>query len=151
MDRRGFLKVLGIGTASAPLAAKAAFDAEISTVTGLGPVGAVGLGQYIPFESSGQPGAASNMTWAQQVTGVSEYIKIFGLPEVIEKSIRKESKYINSLDPDIACKKSWSMCVKIQHQRERNFQNKIKQIKNAGSFYQKKSVVEKLMGFQWPW
>lgn len=157
--RRGFLGFLGIGAAAGPLAAKAAADAAIGEVAGLAKLGglptsatlgqgAAMLGdrcspsvakmdQYIPYEDR----------W-RIVAGV---LKTTGVPDFVDREWRDRARHVACLDPDIACKRSWSMAVKIQTQRERNYQRLREVAESMPFFIDKKSAFEKLFGFAWPW
>ena len=116
------LKMLGAAPA-APLAAKLANDATLAQLTG---VNAGGLGGSSIAMPMGMPstdgkcvGPITNfMSYEEGLVAASKYTKAFGLPEFVERGYREQSRYVNSLDPDIANKKSWSMSVKIQSQRQ---------------------------------
>ena len=151
-NRRKFLSLLGIGAASAPLAAKAASDAIVAqgagmSLTGLGQAG-LGLptnyglpmvdeGPFIPYE--------------KRLLHAADYIKMFGLPKVIEEGFKDQAKCVLSLDPDIACKQSWSMSIKIMTQRQRNYDRLVERIKVSGWQERGKQTLKKALGFDWPW
>ncbi len=150
MKRRSFLALMG----AAPIAGKAAADAEIAksiglTMNGLGSAslglpgcapGSLGLeqsGQYIPYE--------------KRLVGAADYIKMFGIPETMEVQMRSDARSVFNLDPDIACKTSWSMSVKIMTQRQRNYSRAVERIKVAGWQERGRQTLTKLLGFDWPW
>jgi hypothetical protein len=148
-NRRRFLSLMGIGAASAPLAAKVAADAEIAKLAGISndTLASTGLGFY----GGGPPSDISGgLTHKQMLIGASDYIKMFGIPEVVEFELRDQSKWISSLDPDIACKKSWSMSVKLLEQRHRNYARAVERIKSTGWQQKKRSAIKTLLGFEWP-
>lgn len=152
-NRRRFLSLLGVGAASAPLAAKAAADAEISKLAGISnqALASTGIGMY----GSGPPGTqgtslGNGMSHQQMVIGASDYIKMFGLPEVVEFELRDQSKWISSLDPDIACKKTWSMSIKLLEQRQRNYDRLVERMKKSGWQQKKRSAIKTILGFEWP-
>lgn len=145
-NRRSFLGLLGVGTVSAPLAAKAAAEQEIASLTALagqcGPALASGSGLSIDSMPANNDGYIK----------MAEYLRIFGkLPEHIERDVRDRSRYVSVLDPDIACKKSWSLCVKIAAQRERNYANEIERYQKMGWYEQTAQSFTKKMGFRWLW
>jgi hypothetical protein len=151
-NRRSFLSLLGVGAAAGPLAVKAAADAEIGKLSGISynALASTGLGL-----AGGQPvpslyDAANGMSYSQQLINAAHYVKIFGLPEFVEFELRDQSKWINSLDPDIACKKSWSMSVKILEQRERNYQRAVDRMHRTGWQQEKRSAIKTILGFAWP-
>jgi hypothetical protein len=152
-SRRKFLSLLGVSTAAGPLAAKAAADTEIAKLAGISQaIANTGLGMY--GRSPGQPisnGQSGAMSYAQMAVGASDYIKVFGVPEVIEFELRDQSKWISALDPDLASKKSWSMSVKILEQRERNYKRAVERLEKAGWQQKKRSAIKALLGFEWPW
>lgn len=151
-NRRRFLSLLGIGAASAPLAAKAAADSEISALIGASRTGMVAIGGVTP--DGGLPsveGGQAIGAFESPYVKVHNYIKLFGVPEFIESNIRERSKNIYAFDPDIAVKKSWSMAAKIHEQRQRNYTRQIEQYSANGKHEMAQSAFKKLSGFQWPW
>ena len=152
-NRRKFLSLLGVGAASAPLAAKAAGDAQFAKDMGLHNF--AGLGSATMGLSSGGPPAECNpgpyIPYEKRLMGAADYIKIFGVPSSVEFRMRDEAKYVAHLDPDIACKQSWSMSVKIMTQRERNYQRSIERMRVAGWQERGRQSLKDLLGFDWPW
>lgn len=147
-NRRRFLSLLGVGAASAPLAAKAAADAEIAKLAN---IGAYGI-QVGGIELPGVPQALQQVySYEQTIVKASDYIKLFGIPDVIKQRIRDNSQYVHGLDVDLASKKSWSMAVKIQEQRTRNYNRQIKEMEAAGWKERGRQALQKTMGFTWPW
>jgi len=55
------------------------------------------------------------------------------------------------LIPDIACKRSWSLCVKIQEQRQRNYDSAMAYYRDLNSYGRAQAAFEKISGFKWPW
>ncbi len=96
-------------------------------------------------------GSQEAMSYERRLIGAAEYIKMFGLPEVIDFELRDRSRCINSLDPDIACKRSWSMSVKIMTQRQRNYDRELLRLEKSGWQHKSRSALSKLIGFEWPW
>jgi hypothetical protein len=145
-NRRRFLSLLGVGAAGAPLVAKAAADAEIAKLALNGnALSSMGLGMAAP-PAMMQDG----VTHQQMVIGASDYIKMFGVPEVVEFELRDQAKWISALDPDLACKKSWSMSVKILEQRQRNYERAVERLKKSGWQQKKRSAIKTVLGFEWP-
>lgn len=106
---------------AAPLAAKVVADEAIAEATGVKTFG------WFPNANpmSGPQGASSSGTGPLQEKPWVKALRFFksnGLPDWKLRSLRDEARSVHVLDPDIAAKKSWSMAVKIQEQRERNFQ-----------------------------
>lgn len=153
-NRRRFLSLLGVGAASAPLAAKVISDAEILNLTSARQAGALasgGMGLY----SGGQPAAEQVSSEAfvpheQRVIKAADYVKMFGLPKYVDAQLRDNAKYVHCLDPDIACKKSWSISVKIQEQRARNYQIGVARIQAMGWQERGRAQIKKLLGFEFP-
>ncbi len=149
ISRRGFATLLGLGPVVAPLAAKATVDKEIASLagmSGIAPAFEHGTGLY------GAPTPQCSMDYyAKTKIAASEYIKLSGLPEFVQESLRRQSQYVNALDPDIAAKRSWSMSVKILSQRERNLERGIEAL-HHGAWHSKRSMMFKtLTGWEWPW
>lgn len=152
-NRRKFLSLLGVGAASAPLAAKAVSDAEVFKLSGMSQqaLASTGLGMYGSSPpASSQTSSGPYVPHEQRLIQASDYIKMFGLPEVVEFELRDRAKWISSLDPDIACKKSWSMSVKLLEQRERNYQRLVERMKKQGWQQKKRSAIKTILGFEWP-
>lgn len=155
-NRRRFLSLLGVSAAAGPLAAKAAVDAQTlglvsPNMHSLAATG-MGLGAGMPAEIGSQTmgGNGPYLSHAEKLINASNYIKFVGVPEVVEAELRDQSKWIGTMDPDIACKRSWSMSVKILAQRERNYQRAIERMKRTGWQQQKRSALRTLLGFEWP-
>ena len=94
-------------------------------------------GPYVPYE--------------QRLIRAADYVKAFGVPEALEFEMRDRARQVGALDPDIACKASWSMSVKLMTQRERNYQREVERIHRSGWSHRKRSALTKLVGFEWPW
>lgn len=154
-NRRRFLSLLGVSTAAAPLAAKAALDESIARQTGLdligSRVGGMG-GMGAPASMSEQAkGYAQYLPYEDRVKKSVAWMKLVGFPDFMERQIRENSKWVQGLDPDIAAKRSWSMSVKIQEQRVRNYDRQRKSYEFHSENLVKKSFIEKTLGFEWPW
>lgn len=148
-NRRSFLGLLGIGAVSAPLAAKAAADAEIANLTGLRRTSLLAAGRS--SESYGIPMTAADGCINPYIRAHS-FIKTWGkLPDFVEDNVRERAKTVHYLDPDIACKRSWSMNAKIQEQRKRNFEYELSRYEYTGKYELAQSAFSKLTGWQWPW
>lgn len=109
--RRAFLRILGIAPVSAPLAAKAAADEAVARLAGV--VTAPGTGGAPGFQvlPDGKP------DWKAKIR---RYLAEQVVPEWFEEELRERNRHVGYLDPDLACKRSWSMSVKIATQRQRN-------------------------------
>lgn len=146
--RRKFLGYLGIGAASAPLAAKELADKQISDLVLRGEDAA-------PLARS----PTRRRYWheeneeerASQVAQALRWVKVHGIPEDMERRYRRDAQYVTALDPDIANKRSWSMAVKINEQRQRNYQNQVNEVLNEGSNKRNRKALEAITGFKWPW
>ena len=154
--RRKVLALLGVGAASAPLAAKAAADASMGSLTGMLPGGVSGFGNggslNLSHSSGGAPIADGLFVpYEKRLIGASDLIKLTGLPEVVEHQLRDNSPQVFTLDPDIACKRSWSMNVKIAEQRQRNYTRSVERIHQAAWSQRRFSAIKALLGFEWPW
>lgn len=149
-NRRRFLSLLGVSTAAGPLAVKAAAEVESASLMG---VVTTGLGGgYIPgrpAENASQDGGY--VAYEDRVIGVADYIKMFGVPKSIEETYKLNSQFVSALDPDLACKRSWSMCVKVQEQRQRNYQRQIEQLTQRGIQQRAFKTIKTVLGFDWPW
>ncbi len=153
LNRRRMLSLLGVGAASAPLAAKALADQEVGALIGSNRTGMLALGGM--SAEGGAPASVGQQmqggVWQSPSISSYKYIQAFGLPDFIEKNIRERAKNIYAFDPDIAVKKSWSMAAKIHEQRQRNYQRQIEQYSVNGKHEMAQSAFQKLTGFQWPW
>lgn len=100
--------------------------------------------------SSGPPCSDSTEDYSKRLLGASEYVRTFGFPEVLEFEMRDQARYVSTLDPDIACKTSWSMSVKIMTQRQRNYERNVERVMRSAWQQRGRSVVRKILGFEWP-
>lgn len=145
--RRRFFGLVG----TAPLAAKAATDAEIARLMGNGHPDGLGNAS-LGLSYGGPPGSAiAEMPYEKRIIGAADYIRMFGLPEQMEFELRDRARNVCYLDPDIAVKRSWSMAVKIMTQRQRLYDREIERMKRSGWMQRGRDGLKKLLGFEWPW
>ena len=145
LARRKFLQVFGVGAASAPLAAKAASDQAIQNLVGISQT-------VIPTTSIGAEARFSDSPddWHNQMDNAASWLRAGkALPDAVLEPLRREAEYIDGFDVDIASKKSWSMAAKVQEQRIRNLDRKIKSFE-TGSYKTVRAAAEKALGFKWP-
>lgn len=142
--RRGFFKTL----AAMPLAVKAAADKAMAEVSGLGHIDGLGAPSHFILGGGGIPAETVSKA-ASQTSVIRQWIKTFGLPEHEIDRFRDETRYVYSLEPDIACKRSWSMNVKILAQRQRNLERRIKQATKSLDFTLAKEQFQKLWGWDY--
>ena len=150
-SRRSFFALMGI----TQIAAKATVDAEIAKGAGMINWNGLGNGSLgLPYGSPGEPGQTADGTYVpyeKRLVGAADYIKMFGIPEIMEYELRDRSRSVNYLDPDIACKTSWSMSVKLMTQRQRNYEREILRIEKSGWQQRGRQTLKKFLGFDWPW
>ena len=113
-SRRSVLQLIGLSPVAAPLAAKAARDKAIGELSGITnmPYGA-------PMPGIGASPSLGQDDWKKKVL---RFLAEKAIPEWLDEELRERHKQVGFLDPDIACKRSWSMNVKIATQRERNIE-----------------------------
>ena len=143
IGRRRFLKLLGVGTASAPLAAKEMTEKQLASLTSL-------RGNYVPALAQGALNSPRMAEGLETFANMRAFIKIYGrLPKHVERQVHENSKHVHALDPDIACKRSWSLNVKIMTQQQRNYQHEVKRFESMGWFDEAQEQFEKTTGFRW--
>lgn len=147
-NRRRFLSLLGVSTAAGPLAAKAAAESEVANLMNIKALGSFGGTGSLP---NGAPGQTGGVSYSERLIGASEYVKMFGVPDAVAETLRLNARWINGLDCDIACKKSWSMSVKVMTQRQRNYDRCIEQLHKMGWRQKGLDKLKTIMGFEWPW
>lgn len=151
-NRRKFLSLLGVGVVASPLAAKQVLDESIAKQGGINLLGAAGTAYgYGPGAPSQPPSESNYLPYEDKIKKVVNYVKVFGLPDFLHQDFKQRSSWVDRFDPDIACKRSWSLSVKIQEQRARNYQRALNEFYNQGSILKDKSIVSKILGFAWPW
>ncbi len=100
------------------------------------------------------PGAGGQLiaeAASKRFGSVARHVALFGFPPHVEEAIRRNSKWVQLLDPDIAAKRSWSMSVKILTQQERNYQREIERMRELGWFEMAQEKFKNLVGFEWPY
>lgn len=140
--RRKFMSLVGAGAAASPLALKAVADDRIMQMTGA-QIAAPGF----MGPSGAPPDAASS--YNQRLISASEFINLFGLPSAVEAGLRRHS-WVGNLDPDLAAKRSWSMCVKFQEQRARNYARRVAEIHESAAHLRANALLKQTTGFDWP-
>lgn len=146
-DRRKFLKLLGVGTASAPLAAKQLIDAE--SLAGINKFGHLSSDRGVAeaVDNSVHVPSGRKDTLAEAANYLSKFGK---LPDHVEEYLRDEARSIERLDYDIAIK-CWSLSVKVATQCERNYQRALTRFRHGSSYAVAQRAFEAKTGFKWPW
>lgn len=154
IGRRSFLRMIGVGGVSVPLAAKAAVEAEVAALTTLAGHNATPMNRAVLGGGAGPPASGGY----GQTGGVSpqiqmaDYLKLWGsLPAHIERDVRERSKNVYHLDHDIANKRSWSLSVKIATQAQRNYDRDVQRYHHSGAYERAQGLFEKISGFRWQW
>jgi hypothetical protein len=149
--RRRFMALLGFGAASGPLAVKTAADAEIMQLTGTR-VAESAIGSLVSGAGgAGAPISPSPEIYAKSIIAASDYIRVMGLPAALDARLRDEARWNDRLDPDIACKRSWSMSVKFAAQRQHNYERALERMHTAAWHQRGRATLKTLLGFEWPW
>jgi hypothetical protein len=143
--RRKFFGLIG----AAPIAAKATSDAALGRAAGVSDISGIGNGSL--GLSYGAPAGDEAVPYAQRIIGAADYIKMFGVPDVMEFELRDRSRNVYCLDPDIASKSTWSMAFKITLQRQRNYERAVEQIDRSGWRSRGLGRLKQFLGYDWPW
>jgi len=143
-SRRRFLSVLG----ASPLAVKAAADEATAKLLHIDTSG-LGSRPGLPYDY-GRTAANVPTNADNPYAAAARFIRQFGIPEWFDKELRDRAAQVYTLDPDIACKRSWSLAVKIATQRERNYRRLLAEIDKAERIATGRAAVTKVIGY-WPW
>jgi hypothetical protein len=144
VGRRSFLGLF----AASPLAAKVAADKALADATGMIANGAAGMGNSSP--PFGNPAGASEVAPDIRRSRIADFFKRSGVPDWELDRIKRDSRFVYGLDPDIAALRSFSMNVKIGMQRERNVQRELERMKGQNVYEQMRDDFRKKHGF-WFW
>lgn len=147
LSRRNFTKFLGLAPMAAPLAAKAATDAQIAKLAGVATEAAPALQYSAGFGSPVQEVGDYN----KARIAAADYAKLMGVPDFVRDQLWRQAQYVGCLDPDLAAKRSWSMSVKIATQRQRNFERQLEVIQHSSWQARSSVAFKKLTGWDWPW
>lgn len=158
-NRRGFLRLLGIGAASAPVSALAAKQALTQNIASLTAVGGRTMSLSAGINRAGEPPTAGSSqavqglnSWVHPHIRMADYIRVFGrVPEHVDADMRERARNIFFLDPDIANKHSWSLSVKILTQQQRQYERELERYKRQGWHEKAQEQFSKLFGFRWSW
>ena len=127
--RRRFFALAG----ASPLAAKAAADKTISELTG---VATVGYG-------NGQPSAISEVSPDQyRFALLNPFTR-----RAIEELIYEQEHIVGRLDIDLASYKSFSMAAKVTFQRQRNVEQRMRDLTRDYSWNRLAGIARKALGF----
>ena len=145
-NRRKFIKMLGLGAASAPMAAQHMNAQQLSGIN-VGVASATSRG----IAEAAEDASEASKDEVNVMDRAASYLKSHGkLPDHVEKRMRDSASYIRNLDYDIAIK-CWSLSVKIQEQRDRNYQNELRRYREGTSYNAAQRAFEAATGFKWPW
>lgn len=143
--RRKFMSMVGVGAAASPLAVKRAADQAAMGLTG------------VKVSTPDRDAAGAVPEWEtsnnDKYLNTADFIQAFGLPEVIRREIWQEAgDRIYYLDPDLAVKRSWSLSVKFQEQRQRNYKRAIASIQERANEKRARALLKSTTGIDyWPW
>ena len=140
------MELLGFGAASAPLASKAVSEKEAMRLIGAEVIG--GGGDQHDLTA---PSPLSGDSWRKSITSAADFIKLFGLPAHVETNLRRECRSVYQLDVDIAVRRSWSLSVKFQEQRKRNYDRRLAHMIQSGGEVRAQNLFKQTAGFDWPW
>jgi hypothetical protein len=147
-SRRRVLSFLG----SAPLAARAAAESTISRLAGVSADGLGDASMRITTDVGEKAGGgAANVPYEKRLIAASDLVRVAGVPEALELTLRDRARYTPYLDPDLASKRSWSLNVKIATQRERNYERELGRIHQNARYHRGMGLVKAVLGFDWPW
>lgn len=110
MNRRKFLKFLGMGAAAGPSAARQTL-ADLVNPTLAPLVGGSGI-------APAPPPVADDVASGGALTRSA--LRVLGVPDWLRQEWRDSAKYIAQLDPDLVACRSYSLSAKLLMQRERN-------------------------------
>lgn len=99
LARRSMLRVLGLGSVGAPLAAKVAADKAVADLSGIATHN-FGTPPTTSL-SGGLPGTSDSASWKLKVL---RWLATRSLPDWFEDEMRWRNRYVGYLDPDIAAK-----------------------------------------------
>lgn len=149
-DRRRFLSLMGIGAASAPLAARELADGKIADLAGIQTNGDLSSGQGLSDASSDL--VCADKSRRRAIESATKYLLKHGkLPDHVEEKMRDDARHVHSLEYDIANKRSWSLAVKVQAQRQRNYEREVNRYRKGGSYSETQKAFKAITGFEWPW
>lgn len=132
LARRKFLGMV----AASPVAAKMAAEAAAANLAGLRLGGAGYLG--VPQAIAG--GEITKGAWRLAVANKDALKEIRSL-------LFERQRHVNSIDHDLAAKKSFSLAAKVAYQRERNVQRELEDMTNEWSWSRLESIGKKFIGF----
>lgn len=151
MNRRKFLTFLGLGAVGGKRAAAQA--AEVLTAQmNLGALDAAvgrkvaGTRRYLGDDSDfryGEGASEDEMTRVQN-------LRLFGLPDWIVERWNEDADDVDTLDPDLASMKSFSLSAKLSMQRDRNRKRAVEQYWQRRDRDRARHFWEKLNG-HFPW
>lgn len=145
IGRRQFLKAM----AASPVAGKQ-LAGEVNAQFEQLSVGRLGGGS--PLMNDWKSAAPAGIPYIDgTLSVVSRYVALMGIPGFVEDDIRERARFVHSLDPDIACKRSWSFAVKIATQRQRNYERLCQEIHTAAKRQEGKALFATVAGAPWPW
>lgn len=113
MNRRGLMKMMGLGAAAAPIAvphigALAMPGAELTGIAGAGSL--FGDSMCAPCGPSGSRGITK------------QALKMLGIPSWLTSEWDRRAQHVQAFDPDIASYRFMSLPAKLALQRKRNRQ-----------------------------
>lgn len=111
MNRRGLMKMMGLGAAAAPIAvphigALAMPGAELTGIAGAGSLFGDSIGE--PCGPSGSRGITKHA------------LKMLGVPSWLTSEWDRRAQHVTGFDPDIASYRFMSLPAKLALQRKRN-------------------------------
>lgn len=152
MKRRAFLQVLG----GVGLGARSAAEQALASVSGV--TRFPGFGMTMKGDSYSDaptpyvdPPDGEFTSYQKALVACSKYVKTVGMPSFYEQHLRDKARAVYRMDDDIAAKRSWSWSVKMQEQRQRNYNRLVADIHLLSEHTVARTLLQKLTGWNWPW
>lgn len=133
LGRRSFLRVLG----AAPLAGRAADEAVVKELGGIGVLGSTscpmsaGFGEAIGSQTSSiMPGQLVGQSWWSATAKRNAMRSILANKDrnaEIRAILYRSHRRIHHIDPDIGGRQSWSLAAKVVYQRQRLVDQEVKE------------------------
>lgn len=132
MNRRGFMRALGMGAAAAPIAGKQIAEEAAAKLAGVYTGGGI---------SSAGLSAAPQSSDDPSPEAYRFSLKIPHVREEVERMLFQQERLVGYIDPDIAVMRSVSLSAKICYQRKRNVERRMEELQNEWPWQRLRKLV----------
>lgn len=137
MNRRGALRLLGLGSIAGPIAAKGAAEKAAMDLAGILP----------PIYGNGAAVPQGGTVGSSRLPLVQRALLNTIFRQQLEQLMYEDERTVGRLDPDLAAMRSFSLAAKITYQRRRNVARRMDYFQGGSSWQRVDALLDQVNKF----